>query len=345
MAIKDDIIKLSAASGPSGFERDVARLASGLLALLMDEVTTDVMGNVIGVKRCGKQNAKKLMLDAHLDEIGFIITGHEEGFLRFAAVGGVDARMLPASELKILTDEPLVGIVGVTPPHIQKSGESDKTIKIEDLYIDIGLPQEAAQQAVPVGTFAVYNTGARLFGTDLVCGKALDDRACFAVILRALELLKDETLEADLYVLASSQEEVGTRGAKTGAFAIDPDWCVVIDADHAKTPDHTKYDAKLVGGGVVIAIGPNMNRAFTDEAVRLAGESAIAYQIGVEPGDSGTNARVIQVSRAGIATALLSLPLKYMHSPVEVVSLQDAEAAAKLLAALAKNVKGENSHA
>ena len=346
MALKDTIIKLGAACGPSGFEQDVGKLAAGLLEPFMDEITTDVMGNVIGLRRCGKENAKKLMFDAHLDEIGFIVTGHEEGFLRFAAVGGVDARMLPASELKILTDPPVIGIVGAIPPHIQKPDESDKTIKIEDLYIDTGLSKEKAEKRIPIGTPAVYNTGARAFGDAMICGKAMDDRSCFACILRALELLKDETLGVDLYVLASSQEEVGTRGAKTGAFAVQPDWCVVVDVDHAKTPDHTKYDAMTLGGGVVISKGPNMNRKLTEQAVTLAEENSIAYQIGVEAsGNSGTNTRVIQITGAGVATALFGLPLKYMHSPVEVISLEDAEAASALLCSVAKNLKGEDDHA
>jgi endoglucanase len=152
MAIADTILKLSAASGPSGFERDVGALAAGLLAPYMDNVRTDVLGNVIGLRRCGKENAGKLMFDAHLDEIGFIVTGHEEGFLRFAALGGVDARMLPAAELKLLTDPPMFGVVAALPPHRQKSDETDKAIKIEDLFIDVGLGQDEAQKAVPVGT-------------------------------------------------------------------------------------------------------------------------------------------------------------------------------------------------
>ncbi len=344
--LADTIIKLSAADGPSGFEQDIGKLAAELMMPYMDEVTTDVMGNVIGVKRCGKENAPKLMFDAHLDEIGFVVTGHEEGFLRFAALGGVDARMLPASELRILTDPPVIGIVDALPPHIQKPEESDKTIKIEELFIDVGLSKEDAQKRIPVGTPAVYHTGARCFGDALICGKAQDDRSCFAVILHALELLKDEKLDVDLYVLASAQEEVGTRGAQTGAFSVRPDWCIVVDVDHAKTPDHTKYDAMELGAGVVVSKGPNMNRKLTDKAIDLAEQNNIKYQVGVEAsGNSGTNARVIQVAGEGVATALFGLPLKYMHSPVEVISLEDAEAAARLLSAVAKEMKGEDVHA
>ncbi len=345
MSIEEIIGELCAMAGPAGFEQAVAARVLSMMAPYMDEVHIDVMGNVTGMRRCGKENAKKLLFDAHIDEIGFIITGHEEGFLRFSTLGGVDPRMLPASEIIILTEPPIIGVVGVMPPHVLRSEESDKTIKTDELYIDIGMTQEAAKKAVPLGTAAVYNTGARRFGADLICGKSLDDRACFACILHALELLKDEKLEVDLYVLASCQEEVGERGAKTGAFAIAPDWCVAIDVDHAKTPDSKAYGMREVGGGVIISKGTILNRYLTETAVRLAEEKGIKYQLGIEAGDTGTNANVINVSREGVAAALFGLPLKYMHSPVEVISLADAEAAAALLAEVVKSLKGDDAHA
>lgn len=341
MSLAENIIELCGMAGPAGFEQAVAARIREKLTPHMDEVKTDVLGNVIGVKRCGKENAKKLLFDAHIDEIGLIITGHEEGFLRFSTLGGVDARMLPASEIRILTEPPIFGIIGTIPPHTQKSEESDKAINTEDLFIDIGMTQEEAKKAAPLGTAAVYNAGARRFGDDMICGKGLDDRACFACILRALELLKDEKLDVDLYVMASVQEEVGTRGAKTAAFGIDPDWCVIVDADHAKTPDNKEYWLKETGGGAVISKGTILNKDLTDLAIRLAEEKGIKYQLGVEAGNTGTNANVIQLARGGVAAALLGLPLKYMHSPAEVVSLGDAEAVAALLCEIAKALKGD----
>ncbi|SHH61781.1 endoglucanase [Sporobacter termitidis DSM 10068] len=345
MEVQEIIKELCALPGPAGFEQPVAEHAAALLAPLTDEVYTDILGNVIGVRRCGKEKAKKLLFDAHIDEIGFIVTGHEEGFLRFSTLGGVDARMLPAAEIRVLTQPPMTGIVGVLPPHILKAEESDKTIKTEDLFIDIGLTQEEAVKAVPLGTPAVYNTGARTFGSGLVCGKGLDDRACFASILRALELTKGEKLDVDLYVLASCQEEVGERGARTGAFGIAPDWCVAIDVDHARTPDGKEHTLKEIGGGVIVSRGTILNKRLTELAVRLAEEKGIEYQLGVEAGDTGTNANFISISREGVATALFGLPLRYMHSPVEVVSLADAEAAAQLLAEVAKSLKGDDTNA
>lgn len=349
MAILETIMELCGLPGPAGFEQPVAERVAAMLAPLTDEVRTDVLGNVIGVKRCEAslrgESKKKLLFDAHIDEIGFIITGHDEGFLRFSTLGGVDARMLPASEIKILTEPPIIGVVAVSPPHILEADESDKTIKTDNLYIDIGMNQDEAKKAVPLGTPAVYNTGARPFGDGLICGKGLDDRACFAAILYALELIKDEKLDVDLYILASVQEEVGERGAKTGAFGIAPDWCVAIDVDHAKTPDGKEHWLKELGSGVVISKGTILNKCLTDTAVRLAGEKGIKHQIGVEAGNTGTNANFINISREGVATALFGLPLKYMHSPVEVISLKDAEAAGALLAEVAKNLKGDEAHA
>lgn len=342
MTITDSILELCSIAGPSGFEQAVAKRISMMISPYLDDVKADVLGNVIGVRRCGSKNAKKLLFDAHIDEIGFIVTGIEEGFLRFTTLGGVDARMLPATEIKILTDTPIIGVIGVLPPHILKSEESDKSIKTENLYIDIGMSQEEAVKAVPLGTAAVFNSGARVFNEKYICGKSLDDRACFACIIRALELLKDVKLDVDLYVLGSVQEEVGERGAKTGVFAIEPDWCVAVDVDHAKTPDHKSHEAKDIGGGVIISKGTILNKRLSDTAVRLAEEKGIKYQIGIEARDTGTNANRIQITREGVATALFGLPLKYMHSPVEVISLSDAEAAAQLLCEVAKSLKGDD---
>ena len=343
MDISDMIIELCSMAGPAGFESPVASRVKEMLEPYVSEAYIDVMGNVIGVRRCGRENAVKLLFDAHIDEIGFIITGVEEGFLRFQALGGVDAHLLPASELKVLTEPPLYGVIAAMPPHVLKAEDSDKAIKIDDLYLDLGMTQEEAEQIVPVGTPAVYNAGVYKMGEDLVCGKALDDRACVAVILRAMELLKEENLGVDLYVMASAQEEVGRRGAKTGVFAIVPDYCVVVDVGFAKTPDCKAYNAKEQGGGAVITRGPNMNRRFTDMAVNIAEKNDIKYQINVEPtGDSGTNAYAIQVAREGVATAMFELPLKYMHSPVEMASLVDAEAVARLLKEVALSLGSVN---
>ena len=323
--------------GPAGFEEQVAAHVKNLLEPYMDETWIDVLGNVIGVRRCGKENARKLMLDAHIDEIGLIVTGAEEGFLRFGRLGGLDARLLPAAGVMILTEPPRYGVISVLPPHVLKKEDSKKVTKIEDLFIDVGLTQEEASVSVPPGTPGVLAQRMRNFGDNGICGKALDDRVGFVAILRAVELLKDTALNVDLYVMASVQEEVGVRGATPGAYSVAPDYCVIVDVDHAKTPDTKAHETTVtLGGGVIITRGPNMNPMLTGKIHKLALDNGINNQINVAPGSSGTNARAIQISRNGVATALLGIPMKYMHSVNEIVSLDDVESAAQLLCETAR---------
>jgi len=346
MDITKTLIELCELPGPAGFEEQVTERVKALLTPHMDETWTDVLGNVIGVRKCGKEGAKKLLFDAHIDEIGLIVTGVEEGFLRFAALGGLDARNISATGVTVLADPPIYGVISVLPPHILKKEDTEKVVKIEDLFIDTGLTQEEAEKKVSPGTPGVLARGAKVFGQNCIRGKALDNRAGFITILRAIELLKDAELDVDLYVLASVQEEVGVRGATPGAFAIEPDCCVVIDVSHAKTPDTKPFETNLsLGGGVIITRGPNMNAVMTETAVKLACDNEIKYQIDVEPGgSSGTNTRAIQISRGGVATALLCLPMKYMHSANEIVSLDDMECTAQLLCEIAKNIEGSKAN-
>ena len=335
MDLNELLKKFSRVSAPAGYEKPMAELAVQLLEPFCGEVRTDVMGSVIATRRCGREGAKTVMLDAHIDEIGFVITGNDGGFLRFAAMG-VDARMLPASKIKILTEPPIYGVVDVMPPHLLKDGEGEKTIKIEDLYIDTGLSAEDAA-AIPVGTAAVYASEPVELGGRLLSAKAMDDRACFAAILRALELLGDTQLGYDLVVLGSVQEEVGTRGARPAGFAVAPDFCIVTDVDFGLAPDSKPHQGKALGSGAVISYGPNMNRAFTDKIVAIAKARELKHSISIEPGgNSGTNAHAIQIARGGVATALLGVPLRYMHTPGETLDVADVESLAQLICAVLK---------
>lgn len=324
--------ELCALPGPSGFESPVAAAAAKLIESVVDEVRIDKMGSVIGVRRCGKENAPKLLLDAHLDEIGFIITGHEEGYLRFAPLGGVDPRMLPDRELTILTHPPMYGVVACFPPHIQSAADMDKSLPIKELWLDVGLNQEEAETRIPIGTPAVYRTGCVPMGKNLLCGKALDDRACFAILVDALERLKGEELDVDVYLLGSTQEETHSTGAITAAFGICPDLCVAVDVTHGDSPDAPKDQTFPLGGGPVVGIGPNCTRWMSERMKRCAKELEMEVGLEVMSGHSGTNGWDLQVSREGVATAVLSLPLRYMHTPVETVHRADLEHTAGLLA-------------
>ena len=337
----DMIHQLCSAGGISGYEKNIARAAADLLTGLVDEVTVDRLNNVIGVRRCGKPNAKKLVLDAHLDEIGLVVNGIENGFLRFCAVGGVDPRILPGLELTILADQPLTGVVVCIPPHISKENEREKTIPISGLLIDVGLSQQQAEELIPLGTPIVYRESCFQLGTDKLCGKSMDDRACFVSLLRTLELLQDKELDIDLYVVGSTFEEVGGNGAKTAVFSIAPNWCVAVDVTHGRTPDAPTDQTFPLGSGPVIGLGPNVNRWMSQRLKEKAKANDIAVQLEVMAGHSGTNAWPIQISREGIATAVLSLPLRYMHTPVEVMEQTDLENLAQLLASFVLDIGRE----
>ncbi|MGM9607827.1 MAG: M42 family metallopeptidase [Oscillospiraceae bacterium] len=327
--------------GPSGFERPVALRAAELLRPLVDEVRIDRMGNLIGVRRCGVPGAKRVLLDAHLDEIGLIVIGAEEGFLRFRTIGGVDPRMLPDREVTILTDPPLFGVVACLPPHVQKAGDADKSVPIPDLFIDTGLSQEEATARIPAGTPCVFRDSCFPLGQRQMCGKSMDDRSCFVTLLRAAQLLQEKKLDVDLYILGSTREEVSYGGAATAVWTVAPDCCVAVDVTHGRTPDSPKDRTYELGGGPVAGVGPNMTRWMTERMVAKANSAKVPVQYEVIAGASGTNGWDMQIAREGIATSVLSLPLKYMHSPVETLDLSDMEAVAALLAAFVEGIGEE----
>lgn len=328
--------RLCTCTAPSGFEAPAAAVAAELLRPLVDEVSIDRMGNVLGVRRSKTPGAPKLLLDAHLDEIGLIATGVEDGFLRFRSIGGVDPRMLPGRELVVLTDPPLRGLVACPA-----GGDEDKSVPLNELYVDVGLSQEEAERAVPVGTPMVYRAGCFPLGEEQMCGKSMDDRACFVTLLRAAELLRDKELDVELHIMGSTREEVSGAGAVVGTWAVAPDFCVAVDVTHGKTPDGPADKTFDLGGGPAIGVGPNMTRWMTERMIAKAREHSIPYQLEIMSGHTGTNGWEMQISREGVATSVLSLPLKYMHTPVETLSLADMEGVAQLLAAFAENLGKE----
>ena len=328
--------RLCTCTAPSGFEAPAAAVAAELLRPLVDEVSIDRMGNVLGVRRSKTPGATKLLLDAHLDEIGLIVTGVEDGFLRFRSIGGVDPRMLPGRELVVLTDPPLRGLVACPA-----GGDEDKSVPLNELYVDVGLSQEEAERAVPVGTPMVYRAGCFPLGEEQMCGKSMDDRACFVTLLRAAELLRDRELDVELHIMGSTREEVSGAGAVVGTWAVAPDFCVAVDVTHGKTPDGPADKTFALGGGPAIGVGPNMTRWMTERMISKAKERSIPYQLEIMSGHTGTNGWEMQISREGVATSVLSLPLKYMHTPVETLSLADMEGVAQLLAAFTENLGKE----
>lgn len=328
----EQLKRLCATPAPSGYEFSAARRIALLLERYLETVEIDALGNVIGLLRCGKKNAKTVLLDAHIDEIGLIVSGHKDGFLQFEPLGGVDLRILPGREVQVCADTPMLGVVTCMPPHLQTRAETEKAIKKDALHIDVGLSQEEALEKAPIGTPIVFAADCVQLQNKCISGRALDDRACFCAILRTLELISNAKRNVDVVVVGSVQEELGCRGARVAGFAINPDYAIAVDVTHGNTPDAPRSKTFEVGGGTVIGIGPNLHPGLTKLLTKLAKEKKIPHQIEVCEGNTGTNAWVLQTVREGIKTGLLSVPLKYMHTPVETLCEKDLEATAKLLA-------------
>lgn len=334
MELVNTIKSLTDRYGVSGDEFGVSAQAAELLRPYMDRVEVDKLGNVIGYRSCGKEGAKKLMLDAHLDQIGFVITEVlEEGFCRFIGMG-VDPRMLLGSELTVLTKEgPIPAVVSCIPPHLQKAGDNKKALPIEEMVLDLGMSGEKARETVRVGDYAAFAGEAFQLKNDLLCGKSMDDRACFVCILLALEELQGKELDVDLIVLGSTKEEVGGHGARARAYLDAPDYAIAIDVCHARTGDSKPEDRVFdLGGGPVIGFGSNSMPKFARRLCEVARAKEIPYQPEAVPAHSGTNAWSIQPIEGGVCTAVVSLPLRYMHSPVEVLKLKDMKHVGHLLA-------------
>ena len=316
---------------PSGFE-NTAISAKELLAPLVDECYTDKAGNLIGYRKSALPGAKKLMLDAHLDEIGLIVTKIDEnGFLHFTNLAGFSATCLPASMVTVKGVRPLPGIVATLPPHLLTAEEQKKTIPMNKLVIDIGYSAERAKELVRVGDPIVLRQNCVDFLNGRVSGKALDNRAGVAVVLEALSTLKKMPLPMDVYAVFSSGEEFSGFGARHAAWSIEPDEALVIDVTHGVSVNTPKSKAFELGSGAVIGISPVLNGDVTDQLLTLADLYSIPYSREAMSGRTGTNSDAIAVSKKGVRVGLVSIPLRYMHSGCEVIELTDMKACSQLI--------------
>lgn len=324
---------LCTAAGAGGLE-EAAETARRLLAPYMDETAVDALGNVGGLRRCGKDGAPLLLLEAHIDEIGFIVTSlDEKGFLHVSPCGGVDARALPAAEVMFYGEgEPLPGVFASTPPHLADT-DGDGFPAIRDMGIDTGLEVKKLKKRCPPGTRATFRPHFRRIGETRVSSKALDDRAGVAAVLACLDILKDQALTVDLAVTFAVQEELGCRGSAVAAYAADPDMAIAVDVSFAHTPDADRSKCGVLAGGPMVGYAPSLDTALSRRLYALAMERDIPCQREVMPGDTGTDADAIASARGGVRTGLLSIPLRYMHTPAELVDIRDIEDTGRLMAA------------
>ena len=322
---------------PTGSEIPVAQLVRARLSATADEIATDTMGSVHATLR-GTGTAPSVMLAAHMDEIGLMVTYiSDDGFLSVAAVGGVDAAILPGLRVDVHAQGgSLRGVVGRKPIHLIKADDRKTVTPLDQLVIDLGMPGDQVRERVRIGDVVTFGVGFERFGAGMAVSRAFDDKCGVWVAVRVCEeLARAGRGRGDFIVAATVQEEIGTRGAATSAYGVNPGVGIAFDVTHATDYpgiEQTKYGKIECGKGPVIARGPNINPCVFERLVAAAEAEGVPYQFEAEPSVTGTDARAIQVARGGVPTGLVSVPLRYMHTPTEVIALPDLEATVCLLA-------------
>ncbi len=334
---------------PTGFEEPAAALVRERLSDVADEITTATMGSVRALLAGAEEGAPTLMLAAHMDEIGLMVTYiSDEGFLSVASLGGVDAAILPGMRVDVHTASGVLrGVVGRKPIHLIELDERKNVTPLSSLVIDLGMKPKRVKKLVSVGDPITFGVGFERFGDGMAVSKCFDDKCGVWIACRVIEeLAKAGGAPGDFIAAATTQEEIGTRGAMTSAHAVNPDVALAFDVTHATDYpgiDAAKYGKIVCGEGPVIARGPNINPVVFERLVAAAKAEGIPYQLEAEPSVTGTDARAIQVARDGIPTGLISVPLRYMHTPTEVVCLDDLQATVRLIVRFARDLSADAS--
>ena len=330
---KEHLKRLVETHAPSGYESPVAELLRDEWAGLVDEFDSDGLGSLIGIKRGAvvDEPRRKIMLAAHMDEIALMVRQIEDGFIYLHRISGIDPRVMLAQPVVVHGERALPGVVASKPPHMLSRGETKRYPAIDTLVVDVGLPADEVEALVGIGDLVTVEGPMIDLKGRRAAAKAMDDRACIAVITTCLELLRTMRHSWDVYAAATVQEEVGLRGATTAANRIAPDCAIALDVGFAEQPGVTTGAGKL-GGGPQLGIGANFHPKMVERIKEVASYYDIKWQSDIMPARSGTDAWAIQVSRTGVPTALLSIPLRNMHSPVETLDLKDVERCGRLLA-------------
>ncbi|MDZ4763442.1 MAG: M42 family metallopeptidase [Chloroflexota bacterium] len=337
--LKAHLRTLTETHAPSGHEAPIRAVVRAAWRDLTDDLQTDRLGSLIGIKRgtpapsASKGTpARKIMLAAHMDEIGLMVADIIDGFIAVHRISGVDNRILPAQPMIVHGKRPLPGVVATTPPHLLNAANRSRYLGMDELLIDVGLLPEEVEALVQIGDLITPDAPMLDLLGQRVAGKAMDDRACLAAVTLCLHELKRLHHTWDVYAVATVQEETGLFGAKTAAYQIAPDIAIALDVTFAPQPGVDSADTSEMNGGVPIGVGPNFHPKLVDKLRETARRNEIKYQDDFIPGASGTDAWSIQVAREGIPTALLEVPVRNMHSPVETADLRDIERAGRLMA-------------
>ena len=334
--LQEMLFRLCSAPGAAGREDGAAQVAAEMLSFIPN-VKIDTLGSVVA--SFGNPESKRhILLDAHLDQIGMLVTSVDEnGFLKVARDGGMDRRVLPGSRVVVYGKETLNGIVCCLPPHLTDGGE-DHVPDITEMAVDVGLTKEEANELVQPGDVVLLPGEPRRLLGSRVTGAALDDRAGCAALIRCAQLLQETTLSCRVTVLLSTREEVGSQGAETAAFREEPDMAIAVDVSFADQPGVPSHKCGKLSEGPMIGVSPVLDKNITETLKRLAKDNEIPFQLEVMGGTTGTNADEINVTRGGVPCGLVSIPQRNMHTPAEICDLKDIENVARLLAAFIREV-------
>lgn len=334
----DLLKKLCVLDAPSGSENKVREF---ILNEIKDyaECSVDNMGNIIAFKKGAKTPEKKIMIDAHMDEVGFIITSVDDnGFLRFTTLGGINPQVIAGRRVRFVKDD-TVGVVGVKPVHLCTAEEKGKALKLTDLYIDIGAKdKEQALNVVELGDSATFEGGIESFGDSKLCGKAIDDRAGCAILI---DMIKSD-LPYDMYFTFTVQEELGLRGAKTAAFSVAPDYAIVVEATTAADISGVDESERVcvLGQGAAVSFMDRStvyNKDLFDLCLKTGKENDIKVQV-KSAVSGGNNSGEIHRSRAGVKTIAISVPCRYLHSASCVIAEEDFYSVSKLVRVMAERM-------
>ena len=324
-------------SGLSGFERPAARLIEEKWRPLVNEISTSRVGSLHGLKRgSGSEPRPSVMIATHMDAIGMRVSGIQDGFLHITNIGGIDIRVLPGMEVTIHAsgsgEEELPGVIAMPPPPLLPDNAGDGVMGIEHLLVDTGLLAREVEKKVRVGDLVSFaNEPVELAG-EVLSGHSVDNRASVAALTVCLEELQNKSHFWDVWAVATVQEEVSYLGAYSSAFQLQPQIAIIVDGTFAKGPGANGWQTFPIGKGVGLCVGPNMHPFLHTRLREVAERTEIPWFLDVTPAHSGTDAYPIQTTAEGIPTALVEFPIRYMHTPVEAVSVRDIQRAGRLLA-------------
>ena len=334
---------LISAPGLTGHEASIRKLIEAEWRPRSDQISVSRLGSLQALKRgTGTEPRQSLLLAAHMDAIGLMVTGITDGFLRLTQIGGIDSRVLPGQLVTVHGRQDLPGIIVQPPAHQLPSEYASSPVPLKHLLIDLGLNPRQVARLVRVGDLVSFAQPPIELSDDTLAGHSLDNRASVAAVTHCLEILQKRTLDWDVWAVATAQEEESLGGAATSAFGLRPTLAVAIDVTFGASPGSPGHKTFPISKGLTLGWGPNIHPALYKSFKELADRLEIPYKMEVMPRNSGTDAIALQVAAEGVPTMVVSIPLRYMHTPVEMVSVKDIQRAGRLLAEFATGLDAQS---